>query len=158
MITFHAVISMFGCVSIITKFPWQSNRNAFWREHWSKTFFFSNKRYSIVQNTNKIQQISVFALSNSHFVWTKNTFFAEFSSRGKNLWQKVSFWSIVFVISLWTVNRPPKVIKFVYHSCNEYEIFPNFFSPQDTVWEWLFILETKHRRQKNKTRIYSMLM
>ena len=30
----------------------------------------------------------------------QNTFFAEFSSRGKNLWQKVSFWSIVFVISL----------------------------------------------------------
>lgn len=133
--------------------------DAFWREHLSKTFFFQTRGTVLCKsNTNKIQQISVFALSNWHFVWTKNPFFAEFSSQGKNLWQKVSFWSIVFVISLWTVNRPPKVIKFVYHSCNEHEIFPNFFSPQDTVWEWLFILETKHKRQKNKTRIYSMLM
>lgn len=159
MITFHAVISMFGCVSIITKFPWQSNRNAFWREHWSKLFFFKQE----VQYCAKVIQIKYskfqFLLYQINILFEQRMlFFAEFSSRGKNLWQKVSFWSIVFVISLWTVNRPPKVIKFVYHSCNEHEIFPNFSSPQDTVWEWLFILETKHKRQKNKTRIYSMLM
>ena len=59
----------------------------------------------------------------SDISFEQRTFFGEISPRNENWWRKVSLQSLVFKISLRTDNSLLRVIKFVYSSCKQHEIW-----------------------------------
>ena len=91
-------------------------------------------------NANGIRRISLFVLtifrqkfgrkfdrkfeaSEATFRLNKGRFFVEFSPQSETSRRKVSLRSLVFEISLRTDNRLSRVIKFVYYSCKQHEIY-----------------------------------
>ena len=83
-------------------------------------------------DANGIRRISLFFLA--IFRLNKGRFFVEISPRNENWWRKVSLQSLVFKISLRTDNSLLRVIKFVYRSCKQHEIW-NILKPISNLFQ-----------------------